>query len=105
MYKPKTLNSLFQDWLNVFKSHSKTEPLNKLPEEVQEFLETNPGSVERLNEAVDVTIVLWTQLYYEGWLVDDILEEVKRKLIINVNRQWETMPDGTIHHVKDMSNA
>lgn len=89
-------------WIEVWKRHVHTDgqPLDKLPEEVAEFLEDQDPD-DRLAEAADVIIVVLTQMQWEGYRTAEVMDEVNRKLLVNIFRRWARNPDGTISHVKD----
>ena len=85
MTDPIRLSELLTDWHLVHRKHTRAEPMAKLPEEVQEFLEAD-GPHERLLEGADVIIVIMTQLTEDGWSPREILGAVERKLQVNVDR-------------------
>ena len=87
-------------WVRLFREHTDGDPEAKLQEEVDEFLEEHSGNA-KLGEAADVVIVMLTQLYVDGgYEIWDLLDEVHRKIGVNLTRQWTRNPDGTISHVK-----
>ena len=87
-------------WVRRFHELTDSDPEAKLQDEVEEFL-AEPSGNAKLGEAADVVIVMLTQLYVDGgYEVWDLLDEVHRKLGVNLTRQWAQNPDGTISHVK-----
>ena len=94
---------LLVEWTSLFSTHTSTQPEMKLAEEVAEFLEAEHDTDAKLLEAADEFIVVATQLTYEGYTIDDLAHAVQEKLMVNLARTWAKNPDGTISHVKDVS--
>lgn len=95
----KTQDLLIQ-WHALFRSVTTGPPQNKILEEASEFLDAEPRSSHKLEEAADVVIVVLTQLTDEGFTVKDLLRAVQRKLNINLRRKWRLHDDGTVSHIK-----
>ena len=87
-------------WVACFSKLTSVDPELKLPEEVAEFLAAPASTRARLQEAADVSIVLLTQLTYEGFNLDELLRAVQEKLVTNVGRKWRLDSDGIAHHIK-----
>ena len=87
-------------WVACFSRLTPSDPELKLPEEVAEFLAAPTFTRARLEEAADVSIVLLTQLAYEGFNLNELLHAVQEKLVTNVNRKWRLDSDGIAHHIK-----
>lgn len=66
----------------------------KLPEEVQEFIE-DPS----LDEAADVLLCVLIELRQRGYDLVQLLVVAETKMNLNLLREWEVQPDGTIHHI------
>lgn len=66
----------------------------KLPEEVQEFIE-DPS----LDEAADILLCLVIELRQRGFGLVELLVKAEYKMELNLTREWEVQPDGTIHHI------
>lgn len=82
----------------IFKPLTDVEPRAKLQEECDEFMEAETPE-EQLEEAADILLVIGIQLISKGYSLEDLLQEANRKVIVNIQREWEKTPDGTIHHV------
>lgn len=85
-------------WTEVYDSFTDVEPRQKLLEEVDEFMNAKSDR-EQLKEGADVMIAVMTQLFKQGYTFSDMLSAIETKLDTNIHRQWERMPDGTIHHI------
>jgi predicted house-cleaning noncanonical NTP pyrophosphatase (MazG superfamily) len=88
------MTRLIRQWLKQLQSLTDAEPALKLSEECAEFM-GNPS----LEEAADIVIVLLTQLASRGVTGKHLRRAVRDKLKVNLSRNWERRPDGTIHHV------
>ena len=96
----ETVQQDLDSWAACFSKLTSSAPEMKLLEEVAEFHEAQAFTRARLQEAADVTIVLLTQLAYEGFNLDELLHAVQDKLVVNVGRKWRRDSDGVLHHIK-----
>ena len=96
----KTIQHDLDSWVACFSKLTSSAPELKLLEEVSEFREAQAFTRARLQEAADVTIVLLTQLAYEGFNLEELLHAVQDKLVLNVGRKWTKDSDGVLHHIK-----
>lgn len=65
----------------------------KMLKEAQEYT-----AAPSLDEAADVFITLIGCVAKQGWTVDLFSEAVQDKMVVNEQRQWAQLPDGTYQH-------
>lgn len=95
-----TTQALLNRWHAIVLSHDQRRPEIKLQEEVTEFLEAK-GRDRKLQEGADVIIVVLTQLSRDHWTLIEVLNEVARKLKVNIGRKWAVDSTGVLSHIKE----
>lgn len=92
----------FDETVKVYKKHfSETtveDCLRKAMDELKECLEA-PKS-KKLGELADVQICIWNALFKMGYRPYHLDTAVLYKDIVNYDREWVRLPDGTYQHVE-----
>lgn len=92
------------DWaLQAFGLGTADRAAQRACEEIEEFRDAVDLAFDnavKVSEAADIVIYLYVFAAQAGY---DLHAEVDRKMIINRQRKWETLGDGTGYYVKEPS--
>jgi len=80
----------------LFPNAGAIEHLLKLKQEVNEAI-NDPKDIE---EYVDCTFAIIAAANKAGFTCEQFIEALYKKSMINENREWQQMPDGTHQHIK-----
>jgi hypothetical protein len=80
----------------LFPKAGAIEHITKLKQEADEVIET-PKDIE---EYADCLFALISASVKAGFTCDELINATTEKAIINSNRKWKEMPDGTHQHIR-----
>ena len=93
-YRLKMLFKSHTAWVSQFKISTPAH-FKKLANEATEAMD----APQDITEHADCLLVLFSAIQGAGFTLDEVVRAAQQKHLVNLTRQWNHKPDGTLQHI------